>query len=40
MRQENNEPVKMLNMVTRVNPVAGMEKRKESRYMRGSMAHP
>ena len=30
----------MLNIVVRVNPVAGMEKRKERRYISGSMAHP
>lgn len=30
----------MLNMVTRVNPVAGMENRKERMYIKGSTAHP
>lgn len=33
-------PVKMLNMVARVNPVAGIENKKDSKYMSGSIAHP
>ena len=36
-RDNNYVPVKMLNIVVRVNPVAGMEKRKERRYISGSM---
>ena len=30
----------MLDIVVGVNPVAGMEKRKERRYISGSMAQP
>lgn len=35
-----NKPVKMLSMVSLVNPLEGMEKRKERRYIKGIMAHP